>query len=144
MEFGYSTPALLFSAISLIMLAFSNRFLALAALVRELHAKEKDKEDSALAAQIRNLRLRIKIIVFMQIMGVTSFLLCVVSLFLIFLGKSLAAEIVFAASLAFLLASLGLSLAELSISARALDILLDEREVLLDEREGGRGSASGN
>ncbi len=137
MEFGYSTPALLFSAISLIMLAFSNRFLALASLVRELYAKWKDKGDSALAAQIRNLRLRIRIIVIMQIMGVTSFVLCVVSMFLIFLGEKLAAEIVFAASLVFLLASLGLSLAELSISARALDILLDEHE-------SGSGPASGN
>jgi hypothetical protein len=134
MDFGYSTPALLFSAISLVMLAFSNRFHALAALVRELHAKWKERGDSAIAAQIRNLRLRIKIIVLMQIMGVTSFLLCVVSMLLIFAGRIFPAEFVFAASLVFLLAALGLSIAELSISARALDILLDEHD---GGRDGG-------
>jgi hypothetical protein len=128
MEFGLSTPALLFSAISLIMLAYSNRFHALASLVRDLHAKWKERGDPGLLAQIANLRLRIRIIVAMQIMGATSFLLCVLAMALIFLRLILPAEAVFMVSLACLLVSLGLSLRELSISAHALDILLDERE----------------
>jgi hypothetical protein len=128
MEFGLSTPALLFSAISLIMLAYSNRFHALASLVRELHAKWKERGDPGLLAQIANLRLRIRIIVIMQIMGAMSFLLCVLAMALIFLRLILPAEAVFMVSLACLLVSLGLSLRELAISAHALDILLDERE----------------
>jgi hypothetical protein len=132
MEFGLSTPALLFSAISLIMLAFTNRFLSLANLIRELHAKWKERGEGALAAQLRNLRLRIKLIVAMQILGVASFLLCIVSMLLIFLARIVPAEIAFVASLVLLLSSLGLSLVELSISARALDILMEE---------GGRGRA---
>jgi len=132
MEFGLSTPALLFSAISLIMLAFTTRFLSLANLIRELHAKWKERGEGALAAQLRNLRLRIKLIVAMQILGVASFLLCIVSMLLIFLARIVPAEIAFVASLVLLLSSLGLSLVELSISARALDILMEE---------GGRGRA---
>jgi hypothetical protein len=128
MEFGLSTPALLFSAISLIMLAYSNRFHALASLVRDLYAKWKERGDPGLLAQIGNLRQRIRIIVAMQIMGATSFLLCVFAMLLIFLKLILPAEAVFMVSLACLLVSLGLSVRELAISAKALDILLDERE----------------
>ena len=90
-----ATPALLFSAISLLMLAFTNRFLALASLVRNLHALYKEKPNEVLYGQIRNLRLRISLIRWMQILGITSLLLCVFSMTLIYVGSIGAAEVVF-------------------------------------------------
>ena len=126
MEINLTTPALLFPAISLLLLAYTNRFLALASLVRDLHGKWGIRRDSGIAAQIGNLKRRIRIIKSMQLLGVSSFFLCVLTMLLLFAGLVFAADAVFALALALLLASLGLSLRELYISADALEILLGE------------------
>ena len=126
MEFNLTTPALLFPAISLLLLAYTNRFLALASLTRDLHGKWRSQGDAGLAAQIGNLKRRIRIIKAMQLLGVSSFFLCVLTMLLLFVGLKLAGELAFALALALLLASLALSLRELFISADALDILLDD------------------
>jgi hypothetical protein len=123
-----ATPALLFSAISLLMLAFTNRFLALANLVRGLHAVYKEKPDEVLYGQIRNLRLRISLIRWMQILGVSSLLLCVFSMTLIYFGSIGAAEVVFGLGLVLMIASLALSIWEVQISVRALNLHLHDIE----------------
>jgi hypothetical protein len=125
MDLNLGTPALLFPAISLLLLAYTNRFLALANLVRELHARWEAKSDAGTRGQIENLKKRIRIIKSMQLLGVSSFFFCVLTMLLIFFNFELAAEFVFAFALTLLLASLGFSLKELFISADALDILLD-------------------
>ncbi|MEM9051021.1 MAG: DUF2721 domain-containing protein, partial [Bacteroidota bacterium] len=76
-ELSLTTPALLFSAISLIMLAYTNRFLAYAAVVRNLHDKYLEKMDDNLIEQIKNLKLRLNLTRYMQIFGISSLLLCV-------------------------------------------------------------------
>ena len=81
-ELTLTTPALLFSAISLIMLAYTNRFLAYAAVVRNLHSKYKERNDAILIEQIRNLSLRLQLTRWMQIFGIASLLLCVLTMFL--------------------------------------------------------------
>lgn len=141
MEFTLTTPALLFPAISLLLLAYTNRFLALAALVRDLKDRWERKPDPGVAGQIRNLKKRIRIIVAMQLLGVSAFFLCVLTMLALFLGSRLVAELVFALSLLLLLSSLGLSIRELLISADALDILLDEKR---GEHEGGTAYSRGN
>lgn len=129
MEFTLTTPALLFPAISLLLLAYTNRFLALAGLVRDLDARRKaNGGDPGLPGQIANLKKRIRIIKSMQLLGVSAFFLCVLTMLLLFFGMFRSAEAVFALGLCLLLASLALSLRELFISADALDILLGDRE----------------
>jgi hypothetical protein len=123
-----ATPALLFSAISLLMLAYTNRFLALAALVRRLHALYKEKPDEVLFGQIRNLRTRLDLIRWMQILGVASLLLCVFSMFLIYVDAIRAAEVVFGLGLLLMIASLALSIWELQISVDALNLHLRDIE----------------
>jgi hypothetical protein len=123
-----ATPALLFSAISLLMLAFTNRFLALAALVRQLHAAYKDEPDEVLYGQIRNLRQRLHLIRWMQIAGILSLLLCVFAMFLIYVRALFGAEIVFGAALVLMIVSLALSLWEIQISVGALDLRLRDIE----------------
>lgn len=128
MELTLTTPALLFSAISLLLLAYTNRFLALAQLVRNLHAMYKQKPDEILFGQIQNLRLRISLIRYMQIMGITSLLLCVLCMFLIYIGELPLAIVVFGVALLLLIASLAISIWEIQISVRALNLHLSDME----------------
>jgi hypothetical protein len=128
-ELSINTPALLFPAITLLMLAYTNRFLALSSLVRKLHEEYNKEEDQILKRQIRSLRGRISLIRNMQAAGVLSFLLCIVCIYLIFRNYQAAAQIVFAASLLSLLLSLIFSLIEIFRSTKAIDIELSDMEL---------------
>ena len=105
-ELTLTTPALLFSAISLIMLAYTNRFLAYAAVVRSLKDKYLEKMDDSLIEQIRNLKLRLNLTRYMQIFGISSLLLCVLTMFLIYVNFQVLAVWVFGAALLLLILSL--------------------------------------
>jgi VanZ family protein len=134
MEISINTPALLFPAISLLLLAYTNRFLAIASLVRKLYdeySKVKDKE--SLLKQLRSLRQRLNFIRQMQGFGVFSFLLCVACMYSIYNGWMDAAKVIFALSLICLLISLFISLLEIWQSTRALELLLSDVEELSDE-----------
>lgn len=121
-----STPSLLFPAISLLMLAHTNRFLGLASVVRALHATWRTSGDPLLVAQIESLRKRIGIIKKMQALGISSILLCILSMAFIFLGYQAGGQAAFALSLATMTASLVLSLWEIQLSGSALDLLLHD------------------
>ena len=131
MELSLTTPALLFPAISLLMLAYGNRFIALANLVRRLHSEYKEKkQDVKLVHQIRSLRRRINYIRYMQGLGVFSFLLCVVCMYCIYNNWFTVANYIFALSLISLSASLILSLIEIIQSTMALEVELSDIEDL--------------
>ena len=123
-----TTPALLFSAISLIMLAYTNRFLAYAAVVRGLHDKYLQKKDEALKRQIKNLRTRLYLTRSMQIFGISSLLLCVLTMFLTYIEQHGAAIWVFGAALILLIVSLALLIREIQISVKALEHHLGDME----------------
>jgi hypothetical protein len=123
-----TTPALLFSAISLLLLAYTNRFLALAQLVRNLHTVYNEKKDKGILGQIHNLRKRLHLIRQMQFAGITSLLLCVFCMFLIYINQMLFAEVLFGVALILLIFSLALSAWEIHISVRALDLQLGDIE----------------
>lgn len=128
MEINLTTPALLFPAISLLLLAYTNRFLTIATLIRSLHSKYKEKPDKLVWGQIKNLRLRVKLIRNMQALGVLSLLLCVVCMFVIFQGNLPLAEFIFGISLILLILSLAVSGWEIQISVKALNIQLSDIE----------------
>lgn len=131
MELTITTPALLFPAISLMMLAYTNRFLALASLIRSLHAKYKQfPNEKHIITQIRNLRIRIRLIRSMQAMAVLSFLFCVICMFTIFRGWTEASYIVFAISTLCFIISLFTSFVEITLSMRALEVELSDIEEL--------------
>lgn len=124
-----TTPALLFPAISLIMLAYTNRFLALASLVRSLHAKYLDHHKSGIIhGQIKNLRYRLRLIKYMQAYGVLSFVSCVICMLFIFIEWSFWAEVLFGLSLVFFTISLLISLLEIQKSTTALELELSSME----------------
>ncbi len=129
MEITLTTPALLFPAISLLLLAYTNRFLALATVIRGLHAKYRDNQcDAVILGQIRNLRNRVVLIRNMQALGVASLLLCVVCMFVLFAGQQLVDKWLFGISLLLMVASLAVSLREIQISVGALDLELSDLE----------------
>lgn len=129
MEITFNTAALLFPAISLIMLAYTNRFLALAALVRSLHAKYLEHHKSGvLHGQIKNLRYRLRLIKQMQAMGVLSFVTCIACMYCIYVGHHPLTELTFALSLLFFAVSLVISLLEIQVSNKALELELSDME----------------
>ncbi len=116
-----TTPALLFSAISLIMLAYTNRFLAYAAIIRNLHDKYQTEKDSILIAQIENIKKRLYLTRSMQIYGISSLLLCVFSMFLIYIKQQTVAIWAFGMALILLIISLAFLIWEIQISVKALE-----------------------
>ncbi len=128
MDFTLSTPALLFPTVSLLMLAYTNRFLTLATIIRGLHDRYKNDQDDNLLGQISNLRYRVYLIRNMQIFGVLSLLFCVVSMFALFAGWVTGGQWAFGIALILMIVSMLISLRELQISVGALDLLLVELE----------------
>lgn len=129
MEINLTTPALLFPAISLLLLAYTNRFLAIATLIRQLHSSYLDNPKSVLEGQLKNLRKRLLLIRAMQLFGVMSLLLCVLAMFFIYLKGGEWGSVIFGVSLVLLLLSLLISVREIQLSTKALDIELSDMEL---------------
>ncbi len=136
MELGLTTPALLFPAISLLLLAYTNRFLTLASLIRELHKSYKTNPEQVILAQISNLRYRVVLIRNMQVYGIVSFFLCVLCMFVLFAGQELLGKITFAFSLIALMVSLAISFREIQVSVDALNYRLSDLEGSFPEQTG--------
>lgn len=126
-----TTPALLFSAISLIMLAYTNRFLSYATLVRSLHDSFKKSNEPILLWQIKNLRKRLYLNRLMQFFGICSLLLCVISMLLIYIGLANFAVYIFGLAMFLLIVSLILLIWEIQISVKALDYHIKDIESLM-------------
>ncbi|AZO96330.1 DUF2721 domain-containing protein [Halocella sp. SP3-1] len=131
MGFTLTTPALVFSTISLLMLAYTNRFSAIASLIRSLHdeIEEKGKDNIVISSQIKSLKCRVKLIRNMQFLAIIALFFCVFSMFLLFFEKSLAGEIIFAVALVLLMISLIISAIEINMSVHALNIQLGEKDI---------------
>jgi len=127
-ELTLITPTFLFSAISLLMLAYTNRFLSYSQLVRTLKDKYVESPTAVTAAQIANLRKRLSLTRAMQLLGIGSLFLCVISMFLIYVGLQVFAAYIFGLALLLLIFSLGISVREIQISIRALDLYLSGME----------------
>ncbi len=127
-ELTLITPTFLFSAISLILLAYTNRFLSYAQLVRSLKDKYMLDHSAITKAQIMNLRKRLALTKYMQLCGVVSLLICVATMFFIYLGWQIAAAYMFGLALLLLIMSLGLSVWEIQISVKSLKFYLSDME----------------
>jgi len=126
MELTLSIPALLFPAISLSMLAYNARYLAIAALIRQLHKQYQEKASRVLGIQVRQLERRLKIIKNMQAVAILSFLFSAITMFLIYIEQDFWANLIFGISLLALMISLVLSLIEVQLSTNSLKIQLSD------------------
>jgi hypothetical protein len=133
MDITINTPAILFPAISLVMLAYTNRFLALSNRIRNLNERYmKGEKEMKIHGQIKNLRYRLNLIKNMQALGVVSFISCIICMYCIYNEWMRAAHVVFAVSLITFSLSLFLSLLEIQKSTRALELELSDIEGLED------------
>jgi hypothetical protein len=132
MAIDLTTPALLFSTISLLLLAYTNRFLALANIIRKLHADHQASPKLIYTLQISNLRQRINLIRDMQTLGVASLLCCTVCMGTLFAGWVTTGKVIFTFSLILMAGSLALSLIEIRMSVGALDVHLRDMEPAAD------------
>ncbi len=133
MEFTIGTPALLFPAISLLMLAFTNRFLAVAAVIRALHGTYRSAPDARIIVQVKNLRYRAHLLRWMQFFAILSILVDVASMGLLFSGHADLAKAAFGLSLGLMMASLSVSAREIHISMQAIDLHVHD---MLGEQDG--------
>lgn len=124
MELTLTTPALLFPTISLLLLAYTNRFLAIASVIRGLHARYESQPSDNILDQIESLRSRLKLIRNMQALGISSLFLCVLSMIVIYVGWQEGAKVIFGLSLVLLLLSLAVSFREIQLSVNALNLQL--------------------
>jgi magnesium-transporting ATPase (P-type) len=128
MELSIQTPALLFPAVSLLLIAYTNKFLAIATLIRKLVSDYEAQQKHDLLRQIKSLRRRLMLIRWMQVLGVASILVCVVTMFFIYEGWQIGAKLLFAISLLLMMASLVITMLEIVLSAGALRVLLKDLE----------------
>ncbi|MCP4977076.1 MAG: DUF2721 domain-containing protein [Maribacter sp.] len=126
MQLTLSIPALLFPAISLSMLAYNARYLAIAALIRQLHQKFQETASPVVGLQVKQLSKRLSIIKNMQAVAILSFLFSVITMFLIYIELVFWANLVFGISLLALMISLILSFIEVQLSTKALSIQLKD------------------
>lgn len=129
MQLNLETPALLFSATSLILLAYTNRFLAIATIVRGLKKSYDEEHRKIILKQIQNLNKRVNLVRIMQLFGVMSLFFSVFSMLLLFFNLNSWGIIAFGISLLLLLLSLGVSMWEINISVKALEIHLGDIKV---------------
>lgn len=127
-ELTLTTPTLLFSAVSLILLAYTNRFLSYAQLIRSLKDRYMEDPSDVTIAQLENLRKRLYLTRTMQILGISSLFFCVITMFLIYIDLYLLSVYVFGFALLLLIASLGVSIWEIQISTHSLEIYLGKME----------------
>jgi uncharacterized membrane protein len=132
MTLELTTPALLFPAISLLLLAYTNRFLTIASLIRQLIANLDKGNYTSTNKQISNLKKRLNLIIYMQAAGVGSILGCTISMIFLFVGSEQAGQLSFAISLLLMLLSLAISLTEILISSKALKVELDKFKMIED------------
>jgi len=128
MQLSVTTPSILFPAITLLMLAYTNRFLALSQLIRSLQMDYKDRKIFKTLAQIKHLRLRLFLIQLMQALGAVSILICTLSIAALLLNKYSTGLYLFYISLVVFLGSIISSLIEIILSSKALNILLADLE----------------
>lgn len=126
MNLQIETPALLFSATSLILLAYTNRFLTIAQIVRSLKKNYEDNKTKSILLEIKNLNLRLSLIRYMQLFGVLSLFLSVFTMLVLYLEQAVFGVYIFGGSLLCLLISLGISFWEISISVKALRVHLKD------------------
>ncbi len=128
MNIDLTTPALLFSTISLLLLAYTNRFLSLANIIRKLHADHTQTPNEVYVEEIESLRYRIRLIRDMQTLGVLSLLICTICMGVLFLGWYQIGKILFGLSLLAMVGSLAFSITEIRLSTVALDLHLQDME----------------
>lgn len=119
------TPTYVFSAISLLMIAYTSRYVAISQVIRHLNENTK-KDDGRVACQIKSLMKRVKYIRNMQITALLGFSINILTMILIAVGLNTLVAPLFLLGLIFVLVSLVICILEIALSAQALAISLND------------------
>ena len=130
MEITLTTPAILFSTVSLLYVAYTTRFVAISNLIRTLKTRFELDHEQQVLQQIANLRTRVLLIRNMQLAGIISLILSSISMVFIYIGNQNAGFIIFGLSLLFLIYSMLLAAREIWISVESLNIELNSIQEL--------------
>lgn len=125
MALNITDPAILFPGISLLFLAYTNRYLALANIIRQLNKVIDEHYDDNREQQIRNLLVRVSLIRYMQLCGILAFICCIISMSSLLLEFESIGRIAFGGSMVFMLTSLLLAFAEVARSGDGLRIEIE-------------------
>lgn len=135
MEIDLTTPALMFSTVSLLLLAFTTRFLGLAKAIRDLYNDYQKNPEKRFIDQLKNFRRRVELIRNMQIVATASLLLCMVSTIMVYFQLQLIASVTFAVSLLLMTTALAMSIIEIGMSVGALNVHLADMEQALSSED---------
>jgi Protein of unknown function (DUF2721) len=139
MDITITTPALLFPAVTFLLVAYTNRFLAINARIRNLYERYQERSDEVIIAQIFSLKKRVVLIRNMQACGVGGLFLCVLCMLVLFGGWLQLGKLLFIGSLFLLLASLAISLVEIFLSVDAISLELRDFEKRIQKAKTGKG-----
>ena len=134
-EFSITTPAVIFSAVSLLYIGYTSRFIAISNLVRDLKKEFVISHDEIVIKQITNLRRRIEIIRNMQLLGILSLMLSILSMILLYKEWLWQGEMAFFVALCFLLLSMFFAIQEVLMSVDAINIDLSDIEELKNSKQ---------
>jgi len=135
MDLNITTPGLIFPSISFLLIAYSNRFLAIATLIRDLKTKFSENKAEILLKQIKNLRYRLKLIRWMQAVAVFGMLLALLSIFALYLNSPMLGNAFFIFAVISITTSLSIALVEIMFSGRALDLELEDIQDHMKEKK---------
>jgi len=125
MNLNISDPAILFPGISLLFLAYTNRYLAIANIIRQLNQVIDNNFDENRERQIQGLLVRVQLIRYMQLFGILAFIFCTLSTGALLLNLDSIALISFGSSIFFLFVSLCASFLEVAKSGDGLRIEIE-------------------
>src|SRR6218665_823040 len=106
MEITLTTPAILFSTVSLLYVAYTTRFVAISNLIRTLKTRFESGHEEAVLHQIKNLKIRVLLVRNMQLSGILAIIVSCISIVFIYFGKQNMGFIFFGISLLFLIYSM--------------------------------------
>ena len=120
-----TTPALVFPAISLLFIAYTNRLHTLSVLIRSMTKNDnKDLKNNETKDQLEILKKRVLYIKRMQVFGILSFIFCLFTIICLYIELDNIANYFFGLALFLLVASLLFALFETLQSTEALSIHL--------------------
>ena len=120
-----TTPAILFPAISLLFVAYTNRLHSLSVLIRAMTTEGSDESKTEhTEEQLDILQKRVTYIKRMQVFGILSFIFNLITIICLYINYDYLANYIFGFGLFMLSASLFFALLETLISTKALNIHL--------------------
>ena len=134
MNIDYTVTALMFPAIPLLMVVYSNRFHTLSRLIRELHDEHVYEKHipAEWKKQFINLSRRISILRWTIMFAAFGFLFNMLTVFALYLNELFLARVIFGSCCLSMIISIIFFIREIQISTNALNLHMSDMDVKID------------